>query len=302
MNYATNFVVEQRTAAATMGIEREEHPSKRKPRPGPHGDATDSNSFGPINNNKIAGGGISNRGLFNVVVGLMLFIFVLRRGTLTRMGDHGIPLPGFGGNKIGLREHPGPPLMQIIGAEGLVAIIAPRKDRVTCPHWQSMGCMGAVIEKLCEGTSGTTHLLDPKTPENIWQCCCPKPYQPCEASKVDKKCQTTMKKWFDPLIAGDKPGDVPVEQASKAILISRQELSQSEGLWGSCRKAISVHAEAPRVCPKNSQGHRVVHPALLCETMTWQWEELGDGNEDKFQRNGCPIPTKKGKRAFKRQP
>merc|ERR1719502_2084531 len=28
---------------------------------------------------------------------------------------------------------------------------------------------------------------------------------------------------------------------------------------------------------------------LYCEMMTWQWEELGDGNPAEFDENGCPF-------------
>jgi hypothetical protein len=31
---------------------------------------------------------------------------------------------------------------------------------------------------------------------------------------------------------------------------------------------------------------------IFCETVTWQWEELGDGNEEELKRNKCPIPKR----------
>jgi len=28
---------------------------------------------------------------------------------------------------------------------------------------------------------------------------------------------------------------------------------------------------------------------LFCEMLTWQWEELGDGDQSEFAGNGCPM-------------
>jgi hypothetical protein len=32
------------------------------------------------------------------------------------------------------------------------------------------------------------------------------------------------------------------------------------------------------------------HPGIFCETVTWQWEELGDGDRHEFKENRCRIP------------
>merc|ERR1712031_106878 len=33
-------------------------------------------------------------------------------------------------------------------------------------------------------------------------------------------------------------------------------------------------------------------PELMCEMLTWQWEELGDGNEPEFDQYKCPMVKK----------
>ena len=36
---------------------------------------------------------------------------------------------------------------------------------------------------------------------------------------------------------------------------------------------------------------RSIHDnVLFCETVTWQWENLGDGSRKEFRRNACPLP------------
>merc|ERR1711972_206431 len=41
---------------------------------------------------------------------------------------------------------------------------------------------------------------------------------------------------------------------------------------------------------------------LFCEMVTWQWEELGDGNAAEFEKNGCHMdPKAKAKNANKRK-
>mmetsp|Transcript_96337 Transcript_96337/g.300114 ORF Transcript_96337/g.300114 Transcript_96337/m.300114 type:complete len:88 (+) Transcript_96337:2-265(+) len=38
----------------------------------------------------------------------------------------------------------------------------------------------------------------------------------------------------------------------------------------------------------------VARADLFCEMLTWQREELGDGNAEEFKNNGCPWPAKQG--------
>merc|ERR1719422_727810 len=41
---------------------------------------------------------------------------------------------------------------------------------------------------------------------------------------------------------------------------------------------------------------------LFCEMVTWQWEELGDGNPAEFKANGCTFNKKaKGKKGDARK-
>ena len=43
--------------------------------------------------------------------------------------------------------------------------------------------------------------------------------------------------------------------------------------------------------PGNSSLLRAINRAdINCETLTWQYETLGDGNVAEFEYNKCPIP------------
>jgi len=241
--------------------------------------------YGPIQGSTLAGGGISKRGLWNIIGGLSLLSFLIYNGYIFRRGA-GIAYPG-----VSIRETD-PARLQLakLGVFTPTRMIAPRKERTACPHWQAMGCLGDSLEKLCEGDTKAAELLKPTAQESVWMCCCPSPYEPCEASQRDKTCHNAMISLFDPLIEMEK---VPTAQeAVVAILRLRQQLRQTEGIWGSCLNAISAEDQLlGRICHPQDQGRSIAHPAVFCETVTWQWEELGDGNEAEFQNNGCPVPT-----------
>ena len=44
-------------------------------------------------------------------------------------------------------------------------------------------------------------------------------------------------------------------------------------------------------CGQDTVGRTVERNDIFCETITWQYEELGDGNPDEFKTNGCVLPA-----------
>lgn len=50
-----------------------------------------------------------------------------------------------------------------------------------CPYWQNAGCVLDVLERLCSPGANATALLDMNAPENVWMCCCTRPYKLCSA-------------------------------------------------------------------------------------------------------------------------
>ena len=52
-------------------------------------------------------------------------------------------------------------------------------------------------------------------------------------------------------------------------------------------------AEEPHAtCGGSSTGAAFNRPDLFCEMMLWQSENLGDGDEAEYKKNGCPWPGK----------
>jgi len=177
------------------------------------------------------------------------------------------------------------------------------EERQACPHWQTVGCLSDTLEKLCEADSAGSSdessraLLKPDTPESVWLCCCPKPYEPCTAAQRSSKCDAVLHESFKGLAGSIATNRAVIE----GVLRARQGFRQADPRCGKILSELDFVANpagsAPRfaycgreVKPKLTRA--VAHPGVFCETVTWQWEELGDGDPDEFRANGCPIPSK----------
>merc|ERR1711862_297875 len=138
--------------------------------------------------------------------------------------------------------------------------------RRSCPYQQASGCILDQMEKVCEG--GNSKMMAHNAIENVWMCCCPKPYSSCKENEVDKQCVKSIKE-----SAGKNEG----------LLALRSTL-----LNGSAQCSDFVHRGATKaMCgewPKK-------YPELMCEMLTWQLEELGDGNKPEFDKYKCPFKT-----------
>jgi len=174
-------------------------------------------------------------------------------------------------------------------------ILGSANERARCPHNQHVGCLGDLLEKLCgrdKDASDVHHEYFKKSAsESIWICCCPTPYAPCRLSERNKPCDDAVHSFVDTLEA-----PVTVSAAKEAVLAIRKTLLQSDE---GCRKAFTgidrvTEGAKAAICGTEmepSVSRSIAHPGLFCEAITWQWEELGDGDEVEFGENACPIPT-----------
>jgi len=171
--------------------------------------------------------------------------------------------------------------------------IAPTKERRACPHYQQAGCMLDVLEKACEPDEGPAAAhLEMHREESIYMCCCPAPYRRCAAEERSPSCDRAVKEFIHPLGA---LRDVTPQKLGEALQRARGRVLADGG--GACEVL------APQE-PLSRCGHEASPPVkrsleredLFCEMLTWQFEELGDGNPDEFKRNNCPyVRSRKAK-------
>jgi len=158
--------------------------------------------------------------------------------------------------------------------------IASQSDRRKCRYWQQSGCILDELEKTCEGDSTTEQLLIGR--ENVFLCCCPRPYKACKRSEADEVCLKLMGKYLT-----EFKGDNPITESEmlKSLQNVRQHLLAEDR---NCQKHLAA-ARPFAECHRNPSPF--TRHDLICEMLTWQWEELGDGNQDEFRRIKCPFIT-----------
>mmetsp|Transcript_45807 Transcript_45807/g.85499 ORF Transcript_45807/g.85499 Transcript_45807/m.85499 type:complete len:188 (+) Transcript_45807:84-647(+) len=143
-----------------------------------------------------------------------------------------------------------------------------KEDKMACPYYQTSGCMLDQLEKVCEGEAD--EMLQPQAPENIWMCCCPQPYLPCSLNESDKLCVQSISDEIR------ESGTLSIA----GLLKVRSKLLTSKP---TCDKFFMDLKGAE--CGKWPKAM----PQLMCEMLTFQWEELGDGNEPEFAQYDCPM-------------
>jgi len=152
-----------------------------------------------------------------------------------------------------------------------------KEERDSCPFWQNIGCLMDGHEKACEKEEGhedvpeTNPLFNPIATESMYMCCCPKPYLPCKISERNRKCDTAL------AIALQSTS----KDASLVIQMARKEMIKMDKR---CEQHL-MPVEPMTGCEKERRKD------LWCETVTWQWEELGDGDEHEFNSISCKIPN-----------
>ena len=169
------------------------------------------------------------------------------------------------------------------------------QDRRQCKYWQQSGCLLDAMEKVCEEQGDLDELISPTGSENVNLCCCPQPYKACQRSEADQLCLQLIEKYFTSIFSKSKTTIKNSEEAEnrKEVFMQklqsvRSELLAKEGKYNELLASPKPLAKCSMV-PSSKPFDR--HD-LICEMLTWQWEELGDGDKDEFERIGCPFVEK----------
>uniref|UniRef100_A0A7S4UPT4 Uncharacterized protein n=1 Tax=Alexandrium monilatum TaxID=311494 RepID=A0A7S4UPT4_9DINO len=179
------------------------------------------------------------------------------------------------------------PFVCLHGVAG--GIIAPEEERQACPTYQQMTCFLDVLEKACAGDEAPPfELIQKNSVESAWLCCCPLPYKQCEQGERDASCDAAFAKYLEPL--GESDGAVAIRNGLQQVRGALREAG------GEPCKAMAP-ADPLTTCGSEAappMERSVVREDLFCEMLTWQREELGDGNFEEFKANGCPWPERQG--------
>lgn len=189
------------------------------------------------------------------------------------------------------------------------------EDRRQCRYWQQSGCLLDTMEKVCEGEANLDELISSTGLENIHLCCCPQPYKACQRSDADQLCLQLIEKYFSSRSyesktktangIGDsteaavprttKPGVFeeattvnPIQRFMQNLQTVRSELLESED---NCKELLAT-SEPLAKCSMVPSSKPFNRHDLICEMLSWQWEELGDGDKNEFERIGCPFVVK----------
>ena len=102
-----------------------------------------------------------------------------------------------------------------------------RADRERCHIWQAVGCIDDQLEKACEemSTASNRRIVDVKAPENVFMCCCPKPYGPCTKEERGFACDVAINHYVGPFVRNPE-GYLP-----GALLAARNELVEGARYW-----------------------------------------------------------------------
>mmetsp|Transcript_6219 Transcript_6219/g.9638 ORF Transcript_6219/g.9638 Transcript_6219/m.9638 type:complete len:169 (-) Transcript_6219:65-571(-) len=143
-----------------------------------------------------------------------------------------------------------------------------------------MQCMLDIAEKACEPDEEPLPLLRWEEPESVWLCCCPEPYKACKRHEMDTTCLQSVTRH----LSKDKI-------TTRSLFVQGLQMARGRMRKVGGEKCSSLASPKPlSVCgsegaPKKSRS--LDREDLFCEMVTWQWEELGDGNPEEFGRNGC---------------
>ena len=119
--------------------------------------------------------------------------------------------------------------------------------------------------------------------ESVWMCCCPEPYKACALEDRDATCDKALHEFMQP--NGGGPDLQVQENAAVALQQARGALVAAHD---NCEEYFAP--ELPHSKCGTPETRTIERADIFCETVTWQWEELGDGNPEELSRNNCPIP------------
>jgi len=200
--------------------------------------------------------------------------------------------------------------------------------RRQCNTYQQIGCIGDVMSRVCrlgteslhmpwlpEGVENVHHPLQQTSMENVYLCCCPSPFAACPKSVRHAACDLALERHIMPVyetyaeVMMNKTFDAPMATAiNKEMLRSLQNVRKdliaapendkrcqtklfapAEPMFDECKISKNENQDAHH----DSDDEHFVIPrkGIHCETMTWQWEELGAHrylSEDMFKEIGCP--------------
>mmetsp|Transcript_82892 Transcript_82892/g.130659 ORF Transcript_82892/g.130659 Transcript_82892/m.130659 type:complete len:232 (-) Transcript_82892:18-713(-) len=150
-----------------------------------------------------------------------------------------------------------------------------KEQREACPYWNAIGVLDDHLELLCEDDH--TRAFSPLQRESLAMACCPTPYAGCKKSERLHGC--------DALIAPF----IGVSGASISKQEAYERIQKARGALRSGHKNCSVlPEELPHTKCGSETGAAFDRPDLFCEMMLWQSEQLGDGNKEEYETNGCP--------------
>lgn len=160
-------------------------------------------------------------------------------------------------------------------------------ERHQCEHYQHMGCLLDIFGRSCNDDEDEVHdLVDPRSEESVWLCCCKQPYASCSRAEGSSTCNAALMSHVGPLVKKGKK--VTREEVVAAVQKARGALR----IKGGARCAVLAEAEPQTTCGSLAEPPveaSIARGDLQCELMTWQWEELGDGEPEEFERSGCPF-------------
>lgn len=156
--------------------------------------------------------------------------------------------------------------------------VAERSAREACPYWNAIGVLDDHLELMCEGGKEFEFAFKPDGVESLAMACCPLPYKACELSERVAGCDAIIA----PLFMVNKHPDT----AEQALLLVQEVRGSLRDMDEKCHV---LPAELPHVkCGGSPTGASFNRPDIFCEMMLWQSEQLGDGAEAEYKRNGCP--------------
>lgn len=171
--------------------------------------------------------------------------------------------------------------------------VASKDQREACPYWNAIGVLDDHLELMCTGGDEDWHLwkvdpgaleqFHPKEEESLAMACCPRPYKACKLSERVEGCDALIEKFV-------KAGSETKDPAEAYLLVQK-----ARGALRNAHKSCQVLAEEePHMtsCGGNPTGAALNRKDIFCEMMLWQSEQLGDGDESEYKRNGCPWPGK----------
>merc|ERR1712166_824484 len=159
-------------------------------------------------------------------------------------------------------------------------IFRERAQNASRVHFSSKSAASAILSKACEPDEEPT-FLEKLGLESVYMCCCPLPYAPCKKAERSKTCDAALATHL-------AEGVVNKENAVEKLQMVRADMWRTDP---NCQKHLAAPEPISKCGYTEGLQRSLARADLFCETVTWQWEQLGDGNPEELTRNECPIPV-----------